>query len=514
VTKSRILIQFEGYFNVGVARYLQDNLDCDLYALVDINKQIKKFFLEQQFVNFKKVWYLRDYLLKLNTEPNLEYLASFEKKYKINLWQIAHMDRILLPYNYYRCYHRYSREEILQISERLCKLYEDIFDEVNPDFIILRTPDNFQGQLLLELSHARKVTVLIPSHSRLGDRCMISNNVDIIDNFDELFKSCNDISLKTFEESRNYLQGYKKLVYDLLENHGVNTTYQKLQAGLYYLFKVCNDEYRQHYANWGRTRMKILIHETSLAIKKIIREYFINKNLKRDFDKNSKFVYYTLHLQPERSTLNAAPFYVNQLEVITNIAKSLPVEYKLYVKEHPSQLFAEWRSISYYKYIMNLPNVELLHPDVSNEELLKHCSLVITITGTPGLEAAYYNKPSIVLGDTTYSSVLPSVYRLRSIEDLPNAIRTSLEKKVEISDLSRYTKCVLDNTFEYDIFGIDTFQIRRIPNSFYVPDVEIPNKEIVDMINDMKVVWTKVGEAFVQKIRRHTDLKSTLLNNP
>ncbi|VVC05670.1 Capsule polysaccharide biosynthesis protein [uncultured archaeon] len=500
MAKPRILIQLEGYFNVGVARYLQDNLDCDIYALVDINKQIKKFFLQQQFVNFKKVWYLRDHLMKLNTEPNLEYLASFEKKYKINLWLIAHMDRILLPYNYFRCYHRYSREEILQIAERLCKLYEDMFDEVNPDFIILRTTDNFQGELLLQLSHARKVTVLMPSHSRLGRRCMISSNVDIIDNFDELFKSSNDASLKTFEELHNLLQEYKKQVYDLLVNHGVNTAYQKLKAGLYYLFKVCNNEYRQYYANFGRTRTKILIQETKLVIKKIIREYFVNKNLKRDFDKNSKFVYYPLHLNPERSTLHAAPFYVNQLEVITNIAKSLPVEYKLYVKEHPSQLFAEWRSISYYKYLMNLPNVELLHPAVSNDELLKYCSLVITTAGTAGLEAAYYNKPSIVLADTIYSSVLPSVYRLRSYEDLPNAIRTSLEKKVEISDLTRYTKCVFDNTFEYDIVGIDTFQVRRIPNSFYIPDVEMPYDEIINMINDMKDVWTKVGEAFVQKI--------------
>jgi len=501
VTKIKILIQLEGYFNVGIAKYLQENLDCEIYALVDTNKQIKKFFLEQKFADFKKVWYLRDHLLNLNaTEPDVEYLSSFEKKYKINFWLISHMDRILLPHNYYRNYHKYSRKEILQLSERVSKLYESIFDEINPDFIILRTPDNFQGQLLQELSHARNITTLIPSQSRLGTKCMLSANVDLIDNFDELFKNCNDTDVETFDELRNFLHGYKKQIYDLLDTHGTYSTYQKFKAGLYYLRKVCNNEYRQHYANFGRTRTRILIHETSLTIKKKFRGYFINKNLKREFDKNSKYVYYALHLQPERSTLHAAPFYVNQLEVITNIAKSLPIEYKLYVKEHPSQFHAEWRKISFYKYIMDLPNVELLHHDVPNDELIKHSSLVITITGTTGLEAACYNKPSIVLADTIFSSVLPSVYRLKSMEELPNAIRTSLDKKVQISDLRRFTKCVVENTFDYDIVAAETFQVKRVPNSFFVPDIETPHQEVIDMLNDMKDIWTDVGKAYVQKI--------------
>ena len=80
MTKIKILIQLEGYFNVGIAKYFQENLDCEIYALVDTNKQIKKFFLEQKFADFKKVWYLRDHLLNLNaTEPDVEYLSSFEK---------------------------------------------------------------------------------------------------------------------------------------------------------------------------------------------------------------------------------------------------------------------------------------------------------------------------------------------------------------------------------------------------------------------------------------------------
>jgi len=508
MNKLKIIIQFEGYFNVGVAKYLQDNLNCEIYAIVDTNKQVKDFFLEQKFVEFKKVWYLRDHLVDLNIKPDLEYLSSFEKKYKINLWQVAHTDRILYPQNNFRSYHKFSRKEILQLSNRLCNLYENIFEEVKPDFILLRTADNFQGELLLQFSHAKKIITLIQSYSRFWKRWMISSEVDIIDDIDMLFKNCDDPGTKNMEELQmNLKNNNKEVVNETIDRNANTNAYHKFKDGLYMLSKVVNDDYRKHYANFGRTKTKILMQETSLVLKKIIREYFINKHLKRDFDRNSKFVYYPLHLNPERTTLNSAPFYVNQLEIITNLAKSLPIEYKLYVKEHPAQSFWSWRDTSYYKYIMNLPNVELLHPAVSMDKLLKYCSLVTTISGTSALEAAFNNKPSIVFTDTIFSSVLPSVYRIRSMEDLPNAVQSSLKKKVDIMDLRKYTKCILDNTFEFEGTVIDTIMEDRIDHTYNVPDVKLPQKEIIAILEDTADIWNKVGKAFVQKINFHIKSK-------
>ena len=37
-----------------------------------------------------------------------------------------------------------------------------------------------------------------------------------------------------------------------------------------------------------------------------------------------------------------APFFTNQLELVRNTAKSLPIGYKLYVKEHPIQKTKSW----------------------------------------------------------------------------------------------------------------------------------------------------------------------------
>jgi len=84
-----------------------------------------------------------------------------------------------------------------------------------------------------------------------------------------------------------------------------------------------------------------------------------------------------------------------------------------------------WRETSFYKKIMCLPNVELIHPSLNPQELLKKSRLVITIAGTVGLEAIFQNKPVIVASDVIYSS-MPSVFRLENIEELPELIRQAI----------------------------------------------------------------------------------------
>ena len=67
-------------------------------------------------------------------------------------------------------------------------------------------------------------------------------------------------------------------------------------------------------------------------------------------------------MEPERTLLIDAPFHTNQLDIIKNLAKSIPINYKLFVKEHPSMAHREWRDVSFYKEILSLPNVVLIHP--------------------------------------------------------------------------------------------------------------------------------------------------------
>ena len=117
-----------------LAKFIQDNLDCDIYSIFEITDKPKKFFQNQKFVKFKKVWFYYDYILKTKRKPDLNYLESIEEKYNIFLWLIPANDRFFTNLNKF---YRFSYDQILLILEDEIKLYEMILDEVKPDFVLM-----------------------------------------------------------------------------------------------------------------------------------------------------------------------------------------------------------------------------------------------------------------------------------------------------------------------------------------------------------------------------------------
>ena len=67
---------------------------------------------------------------------------------------------------------------------------------------------------------------------------------------------------------------------------------------------------------------------------------------------------------------------------------------------------------------MDIPNVKFIHPSVPVDKLLKKCKIVICVVGSTGLEAAFYEKPTIVFSDVFYSE-LTSVKKITDIIKLP-----------------------------------------------------------------------------------------------
>ena len=107
--KTRIIFWLDSpglYF--GISYFLQKSYDCDMYALIDVTNRPKRFFQEQNIVNFQKTWFYHGHIKK-GIKADEEYLRSFEKKYDINLWKLAINERIFYLYNYF---HKFTSEEI------------------------------------------------------------------------------------------------------------------------------------------------------------------------------------------------------------------------------------------------------------------------------------------------------------------------------------------------------------------------------------------------------------------
>ena len=202
-----------------------------------------------------------------------------------------------------------------------------------------------------------------------------------------------------------------------------------------------------------------------------------------------------------------SPYYTNQIEVIRNVAKSIPINYLLYVKENPSNITRDWREISQYEDLLDIPNVRILHPEFSNAELLKNCDLVISIAGSSSFEAAFYEKPSIVFGEVLYSG-LPLVTKVKNIEDLSKNIRDSLKEKVHSDDLSRYLELLKENTFEFDMVKFSGLIAKIFYKDETTVDVEINETQIGKFIEDNTNLIDILAVEHVKKIKQHNRFKN------
>ena len=491
----KILLWINDPLYFCIAYYLQKKYDCELYAIFDLTNKPKKFFVDQKLVKFKKIWFFHDHIKKEHT-PDFEYLSSFEIKYNINIWKLAINERIF--YRFYN-FHQFSKNEILSIEEDTCKLFENILDEVQPDIFLTYLPALHHWELFHELIRARGIKLLVLSNPMLGYKSRISEGREISD----VITKFNNVKIlnRDFKDMRDYRNSFNvsKQIKVSLEKNG-NSKLKLIKAAIEFLFFSDNKHEKTHYHYFGRTKWNVLTFMISLSIKKKVREKFMQKNLLFKINLKKPFVYFALGVEPEANILITAPFFTNQIEIIRNIAKSLPVGYELYIKENPAQISREWRRRSEYEEIIKIPNVKLIHPSVSNEELLKNSSLVVTIAGSSGLEAAFYEKPSIVFSDVIYT-ILPSVQRVKELEKLPEIIRTSLSTKVNPHDLDRFITILENDTFDFDLRGFNT----KINEYFFcggnLLDSRISESEMKKFLEKNETLLEKLSHEHIKKIK-------------
>ena len=489
--KEKILLWLDVFSaQFGMAKWLQKKYNCEICAIIDVNKG-KKFYEEQKIVDFKKKWYFRECFNRSQKEPDLKYLAEIEKKYKFDVWKIVYSDINFYKYNEY---HKFNYDEILTIIEQECRFFEQILDDGKPNYLAIRITDSSNGQILQKICAARGIKILMLSFTRFGNRAYISHEYDHL----EFSKKHDEKKERAFEELQKDTQILTSLQSTFRKKFR-NSKKTWIKGALKYLSLVISDKYREHYTNYGKTFSKVIRIEGGFPLKTRKRKKFIDINLLSQLKLEERFIYFPLQLEPERATLISATFYTNQLDVITNIAKAIPIDFQLFVKEHPMQKIKGWREISFYKSIMELPNVKLIHPSIPNDEMLKKCSLAITIAGTTGLEAALYKKPCIIFADVNYSS-LPSVYRLRSLEDLPNAIRESLKKEVKLSDVNDFINLLDRNSFPFN----NTELSIKINDEFfydgYLFDTEIDNKKAEEFLRKNHEYFEVLAIEYMKKI--------------
>ena len=428
-----------GAMNIfGLAKYIQNDMDAEFFAIYDVTDEPKKFFQKQKLVNFQKIWFYHDFIQKKVVDSDLNYLKKFEADNNISLWKLASTERIFL----YNEFHKFSTEEIVSILEQECKFFENVIDEVKPDFIIMAKPNFHHGMLFFNLCKAKGIKMLDLAPTRFTKRSVIS--------FDEIKKTYSGFKMsgksRTFEELRKYRIEYSSLSF--------NPVWHKnnfLSSGIEYMISK-NKNPDTHYTYFGRSKSKVILNYLFDIFRTIRRKKFIDKNFCKEFSENKKYILYPLMVDIESNVLLHAPFYINQIEVVKNIAKSMPSDHILLVKEHPGAYARSWRSIKNYNELMSIPGVKLIHPDANNNELIKRSSLVISISSSASLDALFLEKPTILFAETDFS-IISCIKRVKEIENLPKMIKEEIGKKIESEEIEKYIQFIEKNSFDYELYS-------------------------------------------------------------
>jgi len=490
--KKKVLFWIDqSLIHFGIAKFLHEHFDCDMFSIFEITEKPKKFFQNQNIVNFQKIWFLHDYLLN-NDTLDIEYLRLIEKKYAINLHLIALNDRL---FNELNTYHHFSHDEILLILQNEIKLFEKILDEINPDFIIMPVSHQQHNHIFYKICKSRKIKILMVVDSRIGidankkghvtRRYFIGDDLDPYASLPVETTNSNSNTDTIFEKDYDY--------------HFLSSNKKYLKAASKF-FITSDKNVNTHYSYLGRQKIKVIFKTFAYELRKKYRSNFMNKNLATKISQDGKkYAYFPLHQEMERALLIGAPFYINQFNHIKHIANSLPVGYKLIVKDHPEMAVRGWRSVDEMKQIMKFPNVILLHPFSNSDEIINQCDLVLSIKGSTGIEAALMKKPSIIFGEVGMYK-LSNMILVTSMLELPKIIEQALTQKISEDEIELYKKSVYENSFDFPYYELTTGLEEQFKEGGYYTNVEISQDKMSHFFDKHNEEFSYLIQKFIQKM--------------
>lgn len=270
----------------------------------------------------------------------------------------------------------------------------------------------------------------------------------------------------TFSTSK-HLGDYEKNVID--KKHEKNLFYMKKKKLSF------RDSLRKFYTEDKTVRLvSELLHKQNRG------QALYRNTLKKEFEKNKnkyvqkvdlreKFIYFALHLQPEKTTSSWGGKYVDQLLAIEHLSQVIPVDVKIYVKENPKQGFF-MRGKYFYERIKRLKNVFLVPNNTSTYDLIKNSLFVSTITGTVGWEAISGGKNVLVFGWGVWYKNFSGVFCFNEIFDFNQIINHKIKYEQLELDLNTlisktgkgvvytkgggYTSIVNDFSFDKNILNL------------------------------------------------------------
>lgn len=386
----------------------------------------------------------------LARSPDWNKLKSYEDEYG-DPWLRSYLSAARSTY-----YDQFTHEEKVSIINELFDQYVATFDNFKPDLFICDDLGSLTSVIPFHIVKKRYNGNSIWWHpTRVGNQYGVSESEK--DHFPEIVESYEtrtrvDLKDEYTEKASAYINNYRNSEPPRYGDRVKNLDrgpeqFGLLEGALKYFYLYNCKGYKSDFKMIPTS--KFAYQYLTNVIK---RRYLYTSGIFEQPDLNTEYIYFPLHFQPEWTTLVLSPLFsenLNQLDVIHKIQKSIPINYKLYVKAHPTQMSKSPRSKDFFNKIRRLDSVKVIDPRANPHNLIKNAKCIVTITGTSGLQGILYEKPVITLGDPSYS-IMKSVTQSQ-VEELDTKIEYCLHNHShEEQDLINYISAVLDKGFYFN----------------------------------------------------------------
>ncbi len=368
-----------------------------------------------------------------------------------SLWRVVATDRMLgRAYLYgtegYEFKQKSNRNYILKAFSAKLKWFEALFQEFSPDiFMPAMAMSDVGVTIIKQLCDKYDVIYAVPDSLRVQNYCCFTNTPQIVfpiidETYQKLLNDHNSIDLNPAIKLYNQMTSefdapsYFDAVNEKMKK--IDFTFaikiKKILVLIYNLTKLLlsGEIFHDKYKGYQEMRNYILLTLQHLR--------FSGSRFGTILKQDQKYLYYPLHLNPEYSTLNQGTMFGNQLTVIEALAKSIPVDWVVYVKEHPAMVKEIVRSKYFYYRIRELPNVEIAPTYANTDTLISNAEMVVVINGTSGWEAILRGKPVVTLSDYMFN-VMGLSSKCTDLEKLSIKIHDEVNraKKINIKERKR-----------------------------------------------------------------------------
>lgn len=361
-------------------------------------------------------------------KPNLERLRAYERALgDPTLWGALMADRrvtlgpLCTIRQDYRL--RFNHDQMLRILEEGLASMEKLFDEIRPDVVFSFICVTLGEYLAYLNARSRGIPFLN----------LRPTYIDNYVTFAPTIFEPSEFILAAYEKERTRRDGDKVILEarqyisvvrsGIAKYEGVLPVSSKAPQGkpirekfIQRVLRLVQDEYDYHFTglkddNHIVDPILVTIYQRLLnpwrarKINMLLGRSYITANDLPSLD----YVFVPLHTEPEISLLVQSRPFLNQIEVIRNISHSLPVGWLTLVKEHPASVGK--RPFSYYRKMVQIPNVRLVDPSMNSKAVVEHAHLVATIAGSIGFEALIRAKPVITFGNSHYDMLPRTMVR-------------------------------------------------------------------------------------------------------